>query len=361
MILSMLYKVARKLLSVPAVLLRRDTSKDAELLVLRHENAVLRRQIAGPVRYEPADRFWLAALSSLIPRRRWREVFAVTPGTLLAWQRRFIAAKWDYSARHGRTGRPPTRAALKKLILQLARENARWGHRRIQGELTRLGHPVAASTVWEILHAAGIDPAPRRTGPTWRESLTNQAQGIIAVDFFHLDTALGRRLYALAFLEHRTRRLHITGVTAHPTREWTVQQARNLAVDLGTRKESLHFLLRDRDGKYGQSFDAVFEAEEMEIVKSAPRTPRMNAHCERVIGSIRREALDHVLILNEAHARHVLTAYERHHNDHRPHQARNQRSPGADQQPITVHELEGRRLLRTRILGGVINEYRYAA
>jgi hypothetical protein len=221
-------------------------------------------------------------------------------------------AKWDYSARRARTGRPPTKAALKKLILQLARENAQWGHRRIQGELARLGHPIAASTVWKILHAAGIDPAPRRAGPTWREFLTNQAQGIIAVDFLHIDTVLGRRLYALAFLEHGTRHLHIAGITAHPTREWAVQQARNLTTDLCTRMEPLRFLLRDRDGKYGQSFDAVFEAEEMEILKSAPRAPRMNAHCERVIGTIRREALDHVLIMNEAHARHVLAAYERH-------------------------------------------------
>ncbi|MFD7401676.1 integrase core domain-containing protein [Streptomyces sp. NPDC059866] len=361
MILSMLYKAARKLLSAPGVLLRRDTSKDAELLVLRHENAVLRRQIAGPVRYEPADRFWLAALSSLIPRRRWHEVFPVTPGTLLTWHRRFSAAKWDYSARRARTGRPPTKAALKKLILQLARENAKWGHRRIQGELARLGHPIAASTVWGSLHAAGIAPAPRRAGPTWREFLTNQAEGLIAVDFFHLDTALGHRLYALAFLEHGTRRLHIAAVTAHPTRDWAMQQARNLATDLGTRMESLHFLLRDRDGKYGQSFDAIFEAEEVEILKSAPRAPRMNAHCERVIGTIRREALDHVLIMNEAHARHVLAAYERHYNEHRPHRARNQLPPGADQQPTTVHRPENRRLLRTRILGGVINEYRYAA
>ncbi|MFE9694255.1 integrase core domain-containing protein [Micromonospora sp. NPDC005806] len=361
MIISMLYTVARRLLSFPGVLLRRDTAKDAELLVLRHENAVLRRQIAGSVRYEPADRFWLAALSGLIPRCRWREVFPVTPGTLLAWHRRFIAAKWDYSARRARTGRPPTKAALKKLILQLARDNAKWGHRRIQGELARLGHPIAASTVWEILHAAGIDPAPRRTGPTWRQFLTNQAQGIIAVDFLHIDTALGRRLYALAFLEHGTRRLHIASVTAHPTREWAVQQARNLAADLGTRTEALRFLLRDRDGKYGQSFDAVFEAEEMEILKCAPQAPRMNAHCERVIGTIRREALDHVLIMNEAHARHVLATYERHYNEHRPHRARNQLPPGADQQPIAVHELESRRLLRTRILGGVISEYRYAA
>ncbi|WP_374118318.1 integrase core domain-containing protein [Streptomyces sp. MAR25Y5] len=221
-------------------------------------------------------------------------------------------------------------------------------------------HPIAASTVWKILHTVGIDPAPRRTGPTWTEFLTNQAEGIIAVDFFHLDTVLGRRLYAPAFLEHSTRRLHIAGVTVHPTRDWAVRQARNLATDLGTRMESLRFLLRDRDSKYGQSFDAVFEAEEIEILKTAPRAPRMNAHCERAIGTIRREALDHVLIMNEAHARHVLATYQRHYNEHRPHQTLNQLPPGADQQSIAVHESEGRRLLRTRVLG-VINEYRYAA
>jgi nicotinamidase-related amidase len=142
------------------------------------------------------------------------------------------------------------------------------GHKRIQGELARLGHPIAASTVWEILHAAGIDPAPRRSGSTWREFLTTRAEGIIAADFFHIDTALGERLYALAFLEHGTRRLHITGVTTHPTRNWTAQQARNLAAELDTRTEALRFLLRDRDGKYGVSFDAVFEAEDMNVIKS---------------------------------------------------------------------------------------------
>jgi len=196
------------------VLLRRDAAKDAELLVLRHENAVLRRQLNGPVRYEPADRFWLAALSSLLPRHRWSSVFSVTPGTLLTWHRRLIARKWDYSARRRRTGRPPTAAALKKLVLRLAQENPRWGHRRIQGELARLGHRIAPSTVWAILHAAGIGPAPRRTGPSWREFLTVQAEGIIAGDFFHVDTITGRRLYALVFLEHRTRKLRITGLTA---------------------------------------------------------------------------------------------------------------------------------------------------
>jgi putative transposase len=282
-IVSLLYQLSRRLLSVPAVLLYRDTSKDAEVLVLRHENAVLRRQLKSPVRYEPADRFWFAALSSLIPQHRWRDVFPITPATLLAWHRRFIAAKWDYTAHRTRLGRRPTHAAIKRLVLRLARENPRWGHRRIQGELARLGHHIAASTVWEILHTAGTDPAPRRCGPTWRQFLTNQAHAIIAVDFFHLDTALGHRLYALAFLEHHTRRLHITGITTHPTRDWTTQHARNLAYDLGTRLDSLRFLLRDRDDKYSPSFDAVFQTEEMDILKTAPRAPRMNAHCERII------------------------------------------------------------------------------
>ncbi|MFI6689728.1 hypothetical protein [Streptomyces sp. NPDC050485] len=182
----------------------------------------------------------------------------------------------------------------------MADENPQWGHRRIQGELARLGRPIAASTVWGILNAAGIDPAPRRSGPSWRAFLSAQAQGIIAADFFHMDTMLGKRLYVMAFLEHGTRRLHITGVTAHPSRAWATQQARNLAYQLDTRTKSLRFVLRDRDAKYGQSFDAVFEAEDMDVPLSAPRAPRMNAHCDQVIGTVRREALDHVPLMNEA-------------------------------------------------------------
>lgn len=216
MILSTIYAVVRRLLSVPAVLLRREVSKDAELLVLRHENAVLRRQIAR-VRYEPGDRLWLAALSRSIPRRRWAEVFSLTPATLLSWHRALVARKWDYSGRR-RPGRPSTNQGISQLVLRLARENPRWGHRRIQGELSRLGYAIAASTVWEILTKAGVDPTPRRTGPTWRQFLTTQANGIIAADFLHLDCAVTlKRLYVLIFIEHGTRRLHVAGVTAHPT------------------------------------------------------------------------------------------------------------------------------------------------
>ena len=196
------------------VLAHRRVSKDAELLVLRHENAVLRRQISR-VRHAPADRLWLAALSRLIPRRRWGEVFGVTPATLLAWHRRLVTRSWDYTGRR-RPGRPPTAAAIRKLVIRIATDNPAWGHRGVQGELVKLGHPIAASTVWQILHDAGIDPAPRRSGPTWKQFLTTQACGILAADFVHVNTVLLRRLYALIVIEHGTRRVHLAGITANP-------------------------------------------------------------------------------------------------------------------------------------------------
>src|SRR6266498_415311 len=203
------------------VLARREVSKDAELLVLRHQNAVLRRQISR-VRYQPGDRLWLAALSRLIPRRRWGEVFAVTPATLLAWHRRLVTRKWNYTNRR-RAGRPSTAAAIRKLVIRMATDNPRWGHRRVQGELVRLGHPIAASTVWQILHDAGIDPAPRRPGPTWKQFLTAQARGILATDFVHVDSVLLRRLYALIIIGHGTRRAHLAGITANHDGDWTTQ------------------------------------------------------------------------------------------------------------------------------------------
>ena len=236
MIISVGYLLVRCLLGGLMVLARREVSKDAELLVLRHENAVLRRQI-GRVRYQPGDRLWLAALSRLIPRRRWGEVFAVTPATLLAWHRRLVTRKWDYTSRR-RPGRPSTAAAIRKLVIRMATDNPTWGHRRVQGELVRLGHRIAASTVWQILHAAGIDPAPRRAGPTWKQFLTAQARGILAVDFVHVDTVLLRRLYALIVIEHGTRRVHLAGITANPDGAWTTQAARNFLMDLGQRVAS---------------------------------------------------------------------------------------------------------------------------
>ncbi len=221
MIFSGTYLLVRCLLGCLMVVARREAPKDAELLVLRHQNAVLRRQV-GRMRFEPTDRLWLAALSHLIPRRTWGDVFAVTPATLLAWHRRLVRRKWDYSNRRC-PGRPRMAAAIRKLVIRIARDNPTWGHRRVQGELVRLGRPIAASTVWQILHDAGIDPASRRTGPTWKQFLTAQASGILAVDFVHVDTVLLRRIYALIVVEHGARRVHLAGVTAHPDGAWTAQ------------------------------------------------------------------------------------------------------------------------------------------
>jgi putative transposase len=253
------------------VLARGEVSKDAELLVLRHENAVLRRQISR-VRYEPGDRLWLAALSWLIPRRRQGEVFAVTPATLLAWHRRLVTRKWDYTSRRP-PGRPPTAATIRELVIRIARDNPAWGHRRVQGELVKLGHLIAASTVWQILHAAGIDPAPRRSGPSWKQFLTARAHGILAVDFVHVDTVLLRRLYVLIVIEHGTRRVHLAGITAHPDGAWTAQAARNFLMDLGQRAASVKFLIRDRAGQFTSSFDAVSQRRASGF-SPVPRRPR---------------------------------------------------------------------------------------
>jgi len=359
-IISVVYLLVRCLLSCLTVLTRHQVSKDAELLVLRHENAVLRRQI-GRVRYEPGDRLWLAALSRLVPRHRWGEVFIVTPATLLAWHRRLVARTWDYTSRR-RPGRPSTAAAIRKLVIRMATENPTWGHRRVQGELVRLGHPIAASTVWQILHDAGIGPAPRRTGPTWKQFLAAQACGIITVDFVHVDTVLLHRLYALIVIEHGTRRVHLAGITANPDGAWTTQAARNVLMDLGQRATSLKFLIRDRAGQFTGSFDAVFIAEGIRILANPPQAPRANAICERIIGTLRRELLDRLLIVNEHHLRRVLTGYLRHYNAARPHRSLGQLTPTqADTQRPEPINLAEYRIYQKQVLGGLTHEYHVAA
>ena len=359
MIFCVAYLLVCRLLCCLMVLARREVSKDAELLVLRHENAVLRRHVSR-VRYQPADRLWLAALSRLIPRRRWSEVFAVTPATLLAWHRRLVARKWDYTSWR-RPGRPSTAAAIRKLVIRMATDNPASGHRRVQGELVKLGHRIAASTVWQILHAAGIDPAPRRPGPTWKQFLTAQARGILAVDFVHVETVLLRRLYALIVIEHGTRRVHLAGITANPDGAWTTQAARNFLMGLDQRTTSVKFLIRDRACQFIASLDAVFQAEGIRILVSPPQAPRANAICERMIGTLRRELLDRVLIVNEHHLRRVLTEYLRHYNAARPHRALGQLAPAqAGARPPEIN-LAGHRIRRKQVLGGLTYEYQIAA
>jgi putative transposase len=360
-LLKIVYLLTCRVLGLAVLAFRGDRAKDAELLVLRHQNAVLRRP-AGRVRYEPADRVWLAALARLLPRRRWTGVFPVTPATLLAWHRKLAGSK-DGTSERRKPGRPQVVPGAGRLVVRLAKENPLRGHRRIHGELAKLGVTIAPSTVREILRAAGIDPAPRRSGPTWRQFLHAQAAGILAVDFLHVDTVLLRRLYVLVFIEHGTRRMHLGGVTANPAGDWTVQQARNLALTLGERFESIRFLIRDRGSNFTTSFDAVFQAAGTRILRTAVQAPRMNAICERLVGTLRRELLDRVLILGESHLRTVLAEYQVHYNTARPHQGIAQRVPGGEHDGghITVTDLDRGRIHRKPVVGGLINEYARAA
>ena len=263
------YLLLAHVLSWLTLLARSEAAKDVEILVLRHEVDVLRRHNPRPT-LSWVDRALLSALSQLLPVNL-RRLRLVSPRTLLRWHARLVARRWSYPRRQ--PGRPATSPTVRALVLRMARENPRWGYRRIQGELVGLGHPIAASTVWTILKKAGLDPAPRRSGPTWRQFLTAQAQAILAVDFAHVDTVFLRRLYILVVIEHGRRRVHIAGITAHPTGAWVTQQARNLLIDLGDQAEQFRFLIRDRDSKFTAAFDAVFASADIRILRCPVRTP----------------------------------------------------------------------------------------
>ena len=305
MALRLIYQMFSKLLGWIVLRTRSDTTKEIEILVLRHQLAVLQRRTPRP-RMSWTDRAVIAALTRLLPVRR-RLGLLVTPATILRWHRRLVARRW--TTQPARPGRPAIPAGLRALVIRLATENPTWGYRRIHGELAGLGYQIGASTVWTILHTAGIDPSPRRAGPSWTEFLRAQAHAILACDLFHLDTITLRRLYAFFVIEHATRRVHILGVTAHPTGAWLTQQARNLLMDLDDAGRRFRFLIRDRDAKFTAAFDAVFTAIDIRIIKTPVRAPRANAIAERFVGSIRRELLDRILIINQRHAAAVLGEY----------------------------------------------------
>jgi len=336
-----------------ALLARSDRAKDAEILLLRHQVTVLQRQVRAP-RLSWADRAILSALARLLPgghRRHLRLI--VSPRTLLRWHADLVRRRWAYPRRN--PGRPRTAQALRALVLEMARDNPAWGYRRIHGELTGLGSKLAPSTVSQILKDAGIDPAPRRAGHTWREFLAGQANAILAADFFHADTVFLRRVYVLFFIEHGTRRVHLAGITTHPTGAWVTQQARNLLMNLDDHADGLKFLIRDRDAKFTAAFDAVFTAAGVRIIKTPVQAPRANAIAERWIGSARRECLDRMLLTGERHLRLVLGEYADHYNGHRPHRTLKQNPPGGRSHPPAA--VTSMRVLRRDRLGGLIREY----
>ena len=268
MTIRMLYLIFVRLTGWLALLARSSASKDAELLVPRQEVAVLRRQNPRP-KLDWADRAVLAALARLLPPLRMRRL--VTPETLLRWHRRLVRWRWTYPRRGGR---PPVDARIAVLIEQMARENPGWGYKRIQGELLGLGYRVGASTVRRVLKRLRIPPAPQRSRSTWRQFLRTQAATMLACDFFHVDCAVTlRRLYVFFVIEVGTRHVHVLGVTAHPDGAWTIQQARNLLMDLGDRADQFRFLIRDRAGQFTDAFDAVLADAGIRVVKIPPRRP----------------------------------------------------------------------------------------
>jgi putative transposase len=351
----MLYLIFVRLCGWLVMLGRSTASKDAELLVLRHEVAVLRRANPRP-RLDWADRAVLAALIRLLPPRL-RMHRLVTPGTVLRWHRRLVARKWTCPHR---TGRPPVSAEIAVLIERLATENLRWGYQRIQGELLKLGYRVSASTIRRVLKALKIPPAPaRRTDTTWRQFLRTQAATMLATDFFHVDCAVTlRRLYCLFVMEVGTRYVHILGITANPDGLWTVQQVRNLLMDLGDRAAGFRFLVRDRAGQFTASFDAVLADAGIEVVKIPPRSPRANCYAERFVLTARTEVTDQMLIFGERHLQTILAQYAAHYNGRRPHRSGQLRPPRPDH---PVADLSRQRVKRRPVLGGLINEYERAA
>jgi transposase InsO family protein len=354
-LLRLLYLIFQQVLGLTLVMGRTSSSKDVELLVLRHEVAVLRRAHPRP-RLDWADRAVFAALIQRLPRAL-RGHRLVTPGTVLRWHRQLVRKKWTYPSR---PGRPPINDVLAALVVRMARENPSWGYMRIQGELLKLGHRVGASTIRRVLKRRRIPPAPlRHTDTSWRQFLRTQATSTLAVDFFPVDcTVTLRRLYVLFVLEVGDRYVHVLGVTAHPDGSWTAQQARNLVMDLGEHVAQFRFLVRDRAGQFAASFDAVLADAGIEVVEIPPRCPRANCFAERFVLTVRTELTDRMLIFGDRHLRRVLAIYAVHYNMQRPHRALHLRPP----RPALPVPQPGHGTIRRRpVLGGLLNEYEPAA
>ena len=331
MFVALAYRLLVTVLSWLALLARSASHKDVEILALRHEVAVLRRTNPRP-RMSWTDRAVLAALARIMPKGlRARRI--VTPGTLLRWHRRLVVARW----RQPRPlGRPPVPDELVALIVRLAQENTRWGVVRIQGELRRLGHRVAASTIRKILRAHRIPPPWRHDG-SWGVFLRAHAATLLAADFFHVDCALTlSRLYVAFVIELQTRRVHLLGITRHPTGQWATQLARNLAGELEEAGCRFTYLVRDRDAKFTAAFNAVFASIGIRTLPIASQAPRMNAYAERFVRTVRAECTDRMLIAGEQHLRAILSEYIGHYNTGRSHQGEGMGLRAPDDAPDVI-------------------------
>ncbi len=349
MFLLLVYLVLRRMLRLVA-----GGSTVAELevenVVLRHQLAVLGRTVKRPP-FRRRDRILLAAASRLLPRDRWG-VFLVSPQTLLRWHGELVRRKWSYRRR--RLGRPPLDPEVRELVLRLGRENPGWGCVRIQGELRKLGIRVGATTIRAILRAAGVGPSPRRDGPSWSGFLRAQAHGMLASDFFTVETVWLQTLYVLFWIELGSRRVRLAGVTANPDCPWVTQQAQNLTVE--ERLGNVRYLIHDRDAKFCGPFDTVVSTEGVRVIETPVRAPRANAVAERWVRSVRAECLDRLLIFGRKHLEHVLHCYVAHYNAERPHRSLGLATPVGEPPPPPCGSIPAD-IRRRDVLGGVIHEY----
>ena len=329
--------------------------RDAEILALRHQVRVLERQVTRP-QFSETDRTILAILSEAFDRARLSQVLLIVkPATVIGWHRRLVARRWTQPATATR-GRPPVAAGIRRLARRMATENPTWGYRRVHGELHRLGHRVAPSTVWKILRTAGINPTPNRTGPTWAQFIRSQVKAIIATDFCCVDTISLRRFQVLFFIEIGTRRVHLGGITTNPTGAWTTQAARNFVMGLHGQ---FGFVVHDGAGQYSGAFDNVFAGAGITAITTPPRAPQANAFAERWVRTLRHELLDRTVIINERQLRSLLVEFIEHYNTSRPHRSLDQYAP--DDNGTVVPIAQGQPIERRTTCAGLINEYSAAA
>ena len=356
MVGSLIYSLVRVLLDVMATSHGDQAKLQAEVLVLRRQVQVLERQIKR-VRWAPGDRMVLAALRERIPPSAWAGLL-VKPETVLGWHRQLVRRRWAAYRDRPRRGRPPILAECCQLILRMARENPRWGYFHIRGELLKVGHSVAATTIRSVLLSAGIPPAGRRSELSWKQFLAAHAETLLAADFFSVDTIFFKRLYVLIYVHLATRRVVAASCTAQPTEAWVTQQARNLGWKLEEEGIKVSVVIHDRDKKFAPKADAVFKSEGARVILTPLMAPRANAHAERWIGSCRRECLDWMLVVNERHLEAILREYCLHYNHERPHRSRNLRPPASRGDPVPP---VGGRLERSTRLGGLLSAYRLVA
>lgn len=350
MLFASLYTLIRLIVGIGRIRLASDPELHAEVLALRHEVAILRRQVKRPDLF-PADRLILAALARHLPASR----LMFSPATLTRWHRELVRRKWAAFSRRPRRGRPPIPDQIRELILTMAKDNPRWGERRIQGELLKLGHRVSNSTIRLVLRRRRVPPAPRRGGLTWRQFLRAQSSAIIAADFFVVNTALLSILYALVFLEIKSRRMIFSACTYEPDSAWVCQQARNVCMELQDLELPISAIIHDRDSKFTSDFNAVFRGEGARVALTPYRSPRANSFVERLIKTTRRECLDLLIITGPRHLQRVLTEFFDHYNHARPHRALELKPPDPVGVPATG------KIVRIDRLHGIIKEYSRAA